>query len=320
MATDSCAASSSCWMRRPCSTRLSADLGRLDAARGAPHQLQPDRLLQLIEPVADVRAAHLEPARGLAEIAGVEDLDQQGQRIEVHSGIHRLIVKRILTACKRIWKLSIRLDQSRIVNPRGEPQRARAPDSIPGDTMSAPNPSAAAAAGTVTRERRDKVLVVTVDHPPVNALSADVRRGLAGRDRGRRRRRGGGGGADRRRGPQLHRRRRHPRIRQAAAAARAARGLPPHRGQRQAGGGRAARRDAGRRPGSGARRPLPPRPAGRQAGPARSAAGPAARRRRHAARAAPDRRGRGARPDAERPPCRRRGRARAGPGRSRRGQ
>ncbi|MBR7947395.1 3-hydroxyacyl-CoA dehydrogenase NAD-binding domain-containing protein [Burkholderia cenocepacia] len=33
--------------------------------------------------------------------------------------------------------------------------------------------------GTVTRERRDKVLVVTIDHPPVNALSADVRRGLA---------------------------------------------------------------------------------------------------------------------------------------------
>ncbi len=44
--------------------------------------------------------------------------------------------------------------------------------------MSAPNPSAAAAAGTVTRERRDKVLVVTVDHAPVNALSTDVRRGL----------------------------------------------------------------------------------------------------------------------------------------------
>lgn len=37
----------------------------------------------------------------------------------------------------------------------------------------------ASPAGTVTRERRDKVLVVTIDHPPVNALSADVRRGLA---------------------------------------------------------------------------------------------------------------------------------------------
>ena len=36
----------------------------------------------------------------------------------------------------------------------------------------------ASPAGTVTRERRDKVLV-TIDHPPVNALSAEVRRGLA---------------------------------------------------------------------------------------------------------------------------------------------
>jgi 3-hydroxyacyl-CoA dehydrogenase len=32
--------------------------------------------------------------------------------------------------------------------------------------------------GTVLRERRDKVLVVTVDHPPVNALSSAVRQGL----------------------------------------------------------------------------------------------------------------------------------------------
>ncbi|QQC64114.1 3-hydroxyacyl-CoA dehydrogenase NAD-binding domain-containing protein [Paraburkholderia ginsengisoli] len=37
-------------------------------------------------------------------------------------------------------------------------------------------PSADAA--TVTRELRGKVLLVTLDHPPVNALSADVRRGL----------------------------------------------------------------------------------------------------------------------------------------------
>ncbi|MCD4548581.1 enoyl-CoA hydratase/isomerase family protein, partial [Burkholderia pseudomallei] len=40
------------------------------------------------------------------------------------------------------------------------------------------NQQAFPATGTVTRERRDKVLVVTIDHPPVNALSADVRRGL----------------------------------------------------------------------------------------------------------------------------------------------
>ncbi|CAN0623763.1 3-hydroxyacyl-CoA dehydrogenase [Burkholderia multivorans] len=41
------------------------------------------------------------------------------------------------------------------------------------------NPPLLDETGTVTRERRDKVLVVTVDHPPVNALSASVRRGLA---------------------------------------------------------------------------------------------------------------------------------------------
>ncbi|KVE38954.1 3-hydroxyacyl-CoA dehydrogenase NAD-binding domain-containing protein [Burkholderia sp. BDU5] len=40
------------------------------------------------------------------------------------------------------------------------------------------NQQASHETGTVTRERRDKVLVVTIDHPPVNALSADVRRGL----------------------------------------------------------------------------------------------------------------------------------------------
>ncbi|MBE0631074.1 MAG: enoyl-CoA hydratase/isomerase family protein, partial [Burkholderia vietnamiensis] len=38
---------------------------------------------------------------------------------------------------------------------------------------------APARAGSVTHERRDALLVVTIDHPPVNALSADVRRGLA---------------------------------------------------------------------------------------------------------------------------------------------
>ena len=38
-----------------------------------------------------------------------------------------------------------------------------------------PNPSA----DVVSRELRGKVLLVTIDHAPVNALSADVRRGLA---------------------------------------------------------------------------------------------------------------------------------------------
>ncbi|OAJ63623.1 3-hydroxyacyl-CoA dehydrogenase NAD-binding domain-containing protein [Paraburkholderia ginsengiterrae] len=41
-----------------------------------------------------------------------------------------------------------------------------------------PTPSADAAVDVVTRELRGKVLLVTIDHAPVNALSADVRRGL----------------------------------------------------------------------------------------------------------------------------------------------
>src|SRR5690606_17670404 len=33
--------------------------------------------------------------------------------------------------------------------------------------------------GAVASQRHDDILVLTIDHPPVNALSADVRRGLA---------------------------------------------------------------------------------------------------------------------------------------------
>jgi len=51
---------------------------------------------------------------------------------------------------------------------------AATPDNLPGDDCMTASPSA----GTVTRELRGKVLLVTIDHPPVNALSADVRRGL----------------------------------------------------------------------------------------------------------------------------------------------
>ncbi|KGW83061.1 transcriptional regulator, LysR family domain protein [Burkholderia pseudomallei MSHR435] len=77
------------------------DLGRLDAPRRAAHELQPDRLLQLVEPVADVRAAHLEPLRRLAEIARVEDVDEQRERIQIHrrARISKFIVKTGLTGC-----------------------------------------------------------------------------------------------------------------------------------------------------------------------------------------------------------------------------
>ncbi len=49
---------------------------------------------------------------------------------------------------------------------------------MPTQNPAAAASSAASATGTVTRERRDRLLVVTIDHPPVNALSVDVRRGL----------------------------------------------------------------------------------------------------------------------------------------------
>ena len=83
---------------------------------------------------------------------------------------------------------------------------------------------------TLTIAREGRVAVVTVDNPPVNALSQALRQALwdaaetldADSD-GRRRR------ADLRRA-HLHRRRRHHRVRQAAGAAAPARPRRPHRG------------------------------------------------------------------------------------------
>ena len=64
--------------------------------------------------------------------------------------------------------------------------------------------------------------MLTVNNPPVNALSQHVRQGLRdGLEAGRRRRGRRGDRADLR-GPHLHRRRRHHRVRQAAEAARPA--------------------------------------------------------------------------------------------------
>ncbi|BCF94698.1 hypothetical protein PPGU16_77650 (plasmid) [Paraburkholderia largidicola] len=54
--------------------------------------------------VADVGAGHLEPARSLAEIAGIDDLDQQRERVEVHGGP---TVKEYLTLCQLAMRLSI---------------------------------------------------------------------------------------------------------------------------------------------------------------------------------------------------------------------
>ena len=55
-----------------------ADFGRLDPARGAAHQLHADRLFKLFEVVTDVGPRHLEIARSLAQVAGINDVDQQG--------------------------------------------------------------------------------------------------------------------------------------------------------------------------------------------------------------------------------------------------
>ena len=67
-------------------------------------------------------------------------------------------------------------------------------------------------------ENIDGIGVITIDNPPVNALSPGVPEGIIERARARQCRPGGpGDGADRR-GPQLYRRRRHPQVRQPAAA------------------------------------------------------------------------------------------------------
>ena len=85
----------------------------------------------------------------------------------------------------------------------------------------------------------------------------------------------------------------------------AARGVQPHRGLQQAGDRRDPRRRARRRARDRAGRALPrwPLPDAKLGLP-EVATGPDARRRRHAARAAPDRRAGRTRPDAQRPPRR----------------
>ena len=75
---------------------LQPDLGGFHAARAAPHQLHADRPLQLAQVVADIGAGHLEPARGLAQIARVQDLHQQGQGFASMSAYRRSIAFRCI--------------------------------------------------------------------------------------------------------------------------------------------------------------------------------------------------------------------------------
>ena len=135
--------------------------------------------------------------------------------------------------------------------------------------------------------------MLTIDSPPVNALSAAVREGIrdgvaAGRGRPRRQ----GDRADLRR-PHLHRRRRHLRIRQAVHRRQPAGGAGGDRELHEAGHRRDPRHGARRRLRGGAGLPLPRRRPLGQARPAGDQARPDPRRRRHAAAAAADRAGGG---------------------------
>jgi hypothetical protein len=124
--------------------------------------------------------------------------------------------------------------------------------------------------------------VVTLNSPPVNALSAAVREGLS-RASSRDRRPGRQGHRADLRGQDLHRRRRHHRVRKGHDRPVAARRAEHDRELAQAGDRRDPRHGAGRRAGSGAGRPLSRR---RALGQGRSAGGqyrPTAWRRRHPA-------------------------------------
>src|SRR5690606_11408858 len=58
---------------------------------------------QLTQVIADIRARHLQPARRFAQVARVQDFDQQCQRFRVHS---EAIVKFSWTQCQLLMPLS----------------------------------------------------------------------------------------------------------------------------------------------------------------------------------------------------------------------
>ena len=157
-----------------------------------------------------------------------------------------------------------------------------------------------AAVSTVAYRAEAGIAVLTIDNPPVNAMSMAVRAELLAAVQRAARRRGGAGDRRHRRQRPLHPRRRHQGVRQADHRAERPRRHRGDRGRRQAGRRRAGRQRARRRAGDRARLPLARRDARCQARPARSEHRAAARRRRHAAPAAPGRRRRGARHDHER--------------------
>ena len=168
------------------------------------------------------------------------------------------------------------------------------PQSPPARSDQARRCSRESAVPDVVEFRREgAIAVITVNHPPVNALNNAMRKGLvAALDRarddaevqGRR---------DRRRRPYIHRGRRHHRIQQAADEPHHDRRDRNHRRDAEAGGRGPARHPARRRARGRARLPFP-RCCGRnKAWSAGNQARPDAGRRRHPAAAAPDRHGQG---------------------------
>src|SRR5262249_21560050 len=100
---------------------------------------------------------------GFAQIAGFDDLDEQGEGIEIHGGF----VKCKLTVCQSVCQLSIRSERIKIGRqaPRGPP-----PTETPFMTTTTPSVVRTALSGNV--------LCITIDNPPVNAISSAVRLGL----------------------------------------------------------------------------------------------------------------------------------------------
>ena len=140
-----------------------------------------------------------------------------------------------------------------------------------------------------------EVAVVTINSPPVNALSQAVRDGLKRGVEAAECRSCRQGDRPHLRRAHLHRRRRHFRIRQAARRALSPGRARYDRERLEAGRRRHPRHGARRRLRGGADRPLPHRRPFREMRPAGNQARPPSRRRRHAAAAAARRRREGAR-------------------------
>ncbi|MOA09248.1 hypothetical protein D3C78_1290660 [compost metagenome] len=76
-----------------------SQLGGLDLARGAPQQLLAQLALELVEPLAHAGPAHVQARRGTAQIAGVDDVDQQGQGSQVHCQVFEYTMSNFYHNC-----------------------------------------------------------------------------------------------------------------------------------------------------------------------------------------------------------------------------